>query len=224
MLVFILHFPPLGYSDHVAVSISIDFPTNSKEDELFHCIAYEYSCADWDSLHDHLRDVSWEDIFKLSASAAAASEFCKWVQVGIDAYISHRKYQFKPHSSPCFSAAYAAVVVHRNHFFRLHHRINLLNLKLSSNRLVIIAKGFLKLPNLHMLRKQKILSLPRNFALGTFGKLLIVFSKKLNLLYLLYSTALSCCLLHLIKQNYLLKPFQRTLILMNRVSHYHFPF
>ena len=32
-----------------------------------------------------LRDVLWEDIFKLSASAAA-SEFCEWVQVAIDVY------------------------------------------------------------------------------------------------------------------------------------------
>ena len=43
---------------------------------LFHCIAYGYSCADLDSLCDHLRDVLWEDIFKLGASAAA-SEFCE---------------------------------------------------------------------------------------------------------------------------------------------------
>ena len=35
-----------------------------------------------DSLHDHLRDVPCEDIFKLSASAAA-SESCEWVQVGM---------------------------------------------------------------------------------------------------------------------------------------------
>ena len=41
------------------------------------------SCADWDGLFDHLRDLPWEDIFKLSASAAA-SEFCEWVQVEID--------------------------------------------------------------------------------------------------------------------------------------------
>ena len=34
-------------------------------------MAYDYSCADWDGLRDHLRDVPWEDIFKLSASAAA---------------------------------------------------------------------------------------------------------------------------------------------------------
>ena len=38
-------FPPLGNSDHV-VSVSIDFPTNSQQDAPFHCIAYDYSCAD----------------------------------------------------------------------------------------------------------------------------------------------------------------------------------
>ena len=35
--------------------------------------------------------------------------------------------------------------------------------------------------------KQESPSLPRNLALGTFGKLLIVFSAKVNLLYLLYN-------------------------------------
>ena len=64
-------FPPLGNSDHVVVSVSIDFPTNSQQDAPFHCIAYGYSCADWDGLRDHFRDVPWEDIFKLGASAAA---------------------------------------------------------------------------------------------------------------------------------------------------------
>ena len=66
-----------------------------------------------------MRDVSWEEIFRFCASAAA-SEFCKWVQVGIDVYIPHRKYQVKPHSSPWFSAACAAVIAHRNHFFHLY--------------------------------------------------------------------------------------------------------
>ena len=84
-------------------------------------VAYDYSCTDWDGLRDHLRDVPWEDIFKLSASAAA-SEFCEWVQVGIDVYISHHKYQVKPHSSPWFSAASAAAIVHRNHFFCLYEQ------------------------------------------------------------------------------------------------------
>ena len=114
-------FPPLGYSDHVVVSVSTDFPINSKQDTPFHCMAYDYSRADWDGLHDHLRNVLWEDIFKLSASAAA-SDFCEWVQFGIDVYISHRKYQVKPHSSPWFSAACAAAIVHRNHFFCLYQQ------------------------------------------------------------------------------------------------------
>ena len=84
-------------------------------------ISYDYSGADWDGLRDHLRDVPWEDIFKLSASAAA-SEFCEWVQVRIDAYILHGKYQVKSHSSPWFLTVCAAAVVHRNHFFRLYQK------------------------------------------------------------------------------------------------------
>ena len=49
-------FPPLGNSDHAVVSVSLDFPSNSKEDIPFHCKACDYSCADWDGLYDHLRD------------------------------------------------------------------------------------------------------------------------------------------------------------------------
>ena len=77
------------------------------------------SCADWDGLPDDFRDVPWKDIFKLSASTVA-SEFCEWVQVGIDVYISHCKYQITPHLSLWFSAACAAVIVCRNHFFHLY--------------------------------------------------------------------------------------------------------
>ena len=55
-------FPPLGNSDHVVVSVSIDFPSYSYWDTLFHCIAYDYSLALWDGLHDYLRDVPWEHI------------------------------------------------------------------------------------------------------------------------------------------------------------------
>ena len=74
-------FPPLGNSDHVVVSVSIDFPINLKQDPLFHHLAYDYSHAEWDDLYDYLRDVPLEDIFRLSAPAAA-SEVCEWVQVG----------------------------------------------------------------------------------------------------------------------------------------------
>ena len=38
-------FSPLGNSDHVIVSVSIDFPSNSQPDALFYRIAYDYSCA-----------------------------------------------------------------------------------------------------------------------------------------------------------------------------------
>ena len=63
-------FAPLGTSDHVVISVSIDFPTNSQQDAPFHCIVYDYSHADWDGLRDPLRDVPWKDIFTLGASAA----------------------------------------------------------------------------------------------------------------------------------------------------------
>ena len=79
----------LGNSNHVVFLVSIDLPTNIKQDALFHCIEFDYSHANWDSLCDHLRDVVWESIFKLSASAAvaAATEFCDRVQIGTDIYI-----------------------------------------------------------------------------------------------------------------------------------------
>ena len=54
--------------------------------------------------------------------SAAASGFSEWVQVGIDAYIRHRKYHVKPHSFPWFLAACATAIVHRNHLFRLYQK------------------------------------------------------------------------------------------------------
>ena len=53
-------FPPLGNSDHVVVSVPIDF---QKQDTLLNHIAYNYSRDEWVGLRDHLRDVPWEDIF-----------------------------------------------------------------------------------------------------------------------------------------------------------------
>ena len=66
--------------------------------------------------------------------------------------------------------------------------------------------------------------LPKNVALRTFGKLLIVLLTNVYLLYLLYSMTRRCSasekawLLHQIKQNCLLKTFLRTLILKTQVS------
>ena len=160
-------FPPLGNSEHV-VSVSIDLPSNSQGDALFHHVAYDYSGANWDRLRDHLRDVPWKDAFKLGPSAVA-SQFSGWVQVGIHIYIPHKKYQVKSYSSPCFSAACTAAIVHRSNFFLLYQKDKPSDSKESSDRLVIVAKGFLKLPNLHMLIKQKSQLLPENLALMTFG-------------------------------------------------------
>ena len=46
-------FPPLGDSDYVVVSVSIDISSNSQQDALIHPIAYDYSHADWNGLYDH---------------------------------------------------------------------------------------------------------------------------------------------------------------------------
>ena len=48
-------FDPSGNSDHVVVLVSIDFRLNSKQDDPFHCKAYDYSPVDCDGLRDHLR-------------------------------------------------------------------------------------------------------------------------------------------------------------------------
>ena len=127
---------------------SIDFPINSQWDAPFNRIAYDYSCANWDGLHDHLRDVPCDNIFKFGASAAA-SEFCEWVQVGIDVYIPHRKYQVKPHSSPWFLAACAAAIVHRNHFFCLYQKDKSFDSKVKFRQAINCCKR----PSLHMLIK-----------------------------------------------------------------------
>ena len=48
-------FHPLGNSGHAVVSGFIDFSLTFS----IYCLAYDYSCADPDSLRDYLRDVPW---------------------------------------------------------------------------------------------------------------------------------------------------------------------
>ena len=103
-----MNFLSLENSDHFVTAVSIDFPSNSKRDTLFYHIN-DYSSADWDGLFDHLRDVPWEDLFKVGASAAA-SEFCEWFQVGTE--VSGQALLIS-----MFSAACSAVIVNRNHCF-----------------------------------------------------------------------------------------------------------
>ena len=47
--------PSLENSDHVVLSVSNDFWSNSKLDALLHRISHDFSCADWDGFSDHLR-------------------------------------------------------------------------------------------------------------------------------------------------------------------------
>ena len=68
------------------------FPSTSLQAQRDSPSAYKYSRADWDGVRDHLKDVLWEDIFKLiDFAAAAAAEFCDWCQIGNYAYVTHRK-------------------------------------------------------------------------------------------------------------------------------------
>ena len=122
-------------------------------------------------------------LFRLGASAAA-SEFCYWIQVGIDVYIPHRKYQVKSHSSPWFSAACAAAIVHRNHFFCLYQKdkssASKVNFRQASNH----CKRVLEAAKLAYANKTKESIISQKLGSRISGDLLIVFSTKVNLLYL----------------------------------------
>ena len=67
--------------------------------------------------------------------------------------------------------------------FHLYRQNKSSESKVKFRQTIIIARGFLRLPNLHILIKQKSLSLPRNLTLRNFGKLPVVFSTQVNLCY-----------------------------------------
>ena len=119
-----------------------------------------------------------------------------------------------------FSAACAAVIVVENHFFHLYQQNKSSESKVQFRQASNRCKRVLEAAKLAYANKTKESITCHHLVLGTFGKLPIVFSTKVNLLYLLYSMAQGCCLLHLIKRNCLLKTFLRTLILMTQVSLY----
>ena len=52
----------------------------------FHCTAYDQSRSNWEGFRNHLRDVPWENILKVGASAAV-TEFLG-VRLGWMMYIS----------------------------------------------------------------------------------------------------------------------------------------
>ena len=197
----------MGNSDHVVVSVSIDFPTNSQRDASFHRIAYDYSRADWDDLLDHLRDAPWEDIFKLVASAAA-SEFCERIQVGNNLYIPHRKYQVKTDSSPWFPAAFAAAIVHRNGFFRFYQREKCSHSKVKFRQASNRWKSVLEVAKLAYANKTKESITSQKLGSRDFWQIANSALSKGKSALPPHSMDRRCCFLHLMKQNCLLKIFR----------------
>ena len=56
-------------------SIVLQWLSKHKGKVIFHCTAFNYSCADGNGPCDCLRDTSWEDVLKFQTSAAATA-FC----------------------------------------------------------------------------------------------------------------------------------------------------
>ena len=86
----------------------------------------------------------------------------------------------------------------------------------SSERQVFATKGFLNLRKLLMQTKQMSLPPPKNFVFVTCGDLQVVFSSKENHLLAFYLMVFYP--LQLLKQNFLLKFYLKTLFLMKGSS------
>lgn len=153
-----------------AVLVFTDFPLLNRN-AVFPCTVFDYSSADWDGFHYHLRVASYADIFSQGASVATfLSTF----------YLL--KHQLKPHLSLWFSTACAGVTAHTNLFCmcdQIKFSVWLSNL----GRLVTVAKGFLNLPKLLMLIKQMILSSTSKLSVPAFCKLLILFLTGIKINY-----------------------------------------
>ena len=112
----------LRNSDHVVVSVSIDVPSYSLWDALFHHIAYMtilklivmVFVIIWEMFH-------WRISLK-SVLLLLLVNFVSGFRLELMYYIPCHRYQVKSHSSPWFSAAGATVIVLRNHFFCLYQQ------------------------------------------------------------------------------------------------------
>ena len=217
-LVFVLQWLFLRW-EILIMLLSQLFPTNSKRDFPFHGVGYDYSWAI--GLCDHLRDVPWENIFKLGASAAT-NKFCEWVQVGIDVYIPHRHNQVKPHSSLWFSAAFAAAIIHRNHLFCLYQKDKSSDSKVKFRQANNLCKRVLEAakPTYDNKTKETITSQKLNSR--DFWRIANSVLSKGNSPILSLFNDPEVLFLHLIKQKCLLNTFLRSLILMTQVSLYLF--
>ena len=110
----------------------------------------------------------------------------------------------KPHSYPWFSAACAAAIVHRNHFFCVHQQNKSSESEVKYRQASNRCKRVLDAAKLKYatITKESITS----DKLGSRD----FWTTKLNLLYLLYSAAWRFWLLHLIKQKLFTKNFPKS--------------
>ena len=184
----------------------------------------------------------------LNSASAAASELCEWVQVGIDVYILHRKYQVKP-SSQWFSAAFAAATDHRNHFFLLYQQSKSFESKVKFRQASNFCKSVLEAAKLAYAAKTKVSITFKKTGCQGFWRVANRFLNKVkSAIPSLFNCVETdrqadrerqadrqrdrqrdrerhrerCCLLPLIIQHCLQKTFLITLILMTRVSFYLF--
>ena len=132
------------------------------------------------------------------------------------------KHQVKPHSSPWFLAASAAAIVHRNHFFCVHQKDKSSDSKVRFGKASNCYRRVLGAAKLAYANEANESITFQKLGSQDFWWIANSVLKKGKSACLLYSTTQRCCLLHLIKQNCLLKTFLRTLILMTQVSLYLF--
>ena len=125
----------------------------------FHCMSYDYFCADWDGLCNNLRDIPREDVFKLSFSAAA-SEFHEWIQVGVYVYIPS-----------WFSVACAATMIHRNYVFLLHQQNKSSESKVKFRQTSNCSKRVLEAVKLAYANKTKEFIPSQKLGFGGFGQI-----------------------------------------------------
>ena len=168
-----------------------------------------------------MRDVSCKDIFKFRASAVA-SEFCEWVKVGIDVCTPNRKYQVKCHSSPWFSGACAAAIVHQDHFFRLHQKDKSSESKVKLRQASNCCKRVLKAVKLAYANKTRESIAFQTLGFWDFWRIAnsVLNKGKSAIPPLLNSPGVLSSAS--VKANRLLITFLKTLILMSQVSLYPF--
>ena len=58
-------------SDHLVISVDIDFIEKSRNEHPYQRNVYSYSKADWDGFHDYLRDVPRPTIFGYNVKKSA---------------------------------------------------------------------------------------------------------------------------------------------------------